>query len=81
VARTFFSVFFQIGFLDGFFFFRGLERVGPTEQIGLGSGRPMGQKNFTGRVTARVKNRVKHTFFLQTLKNSLNFLIIFFFQQ
>jgi hypothetical protein len=41
----------------------------------------MGQNFFTGRVTARVKNRVKHTFFLQTLKNSLNFLMIFFFQQ
>jgi hypothetical protein len=41
----------------------------------------MGQNFFTGRVTARVKNRLKHTFFLQTLKNSLNFLMIFFFQQ
>jgi hypothetical protein len=41
----------------------------------------MGQKIFTGRVTARVKNRVEHTFFLQILKNSLNVLIIFFFQQ
>jgi hypothetical protein len=40
-----------------------------------------GSKKFTGRVTARVKNRVKHTFFLQTLKNSQNFLIIFFFQK
>jgi hypothetical protein len=33
---------------------------------GFGPGQPMGQKIFTGRVTARVKNRVKHTFFLQT---------------
>jgi hypothetical protein len=34
VARTFFSGVFLMGFLDGFFFFRGLERVGPTEQMG-----------------------------------------------
>ena len=62
----FLAGFFLMGFLDGFFFFRGLERVGPTEQIGLGPGRPMGQKNFTGRVTARGKNRAKDTIFLQT---------------
>jgi hypothetical protein len=30
VARTFFSGFFFMVFLEGFFFFRGLERVGPT---------------------------------------------------
>jgi hypothetical protein len=40
-----------------------IERVGPTELRGFGPGLPMGQKIFTGRVTARVKNRVKHTFF------------------
>ncbi|EFX76897.1 hypothetical protein DAPPUDRAFT_248489 [Daphnia pulex] len=54
LAMTFF-IGFQLGLWPGhgFFFYRGLERVGPTEQIGLGPGRPMGQKNFTGRVTAR----------------------------
>jgi hypothetical protein len=28
---TFLAGFFSMGFLDGFFFFRGSERVGPTE--------------------------------------------------
>jgi hypothetical protein len=34
----------------------------------------MGEKIFTGRVTARVKNRAKHTIFLQTLKKFPKFL-------
>jgi hypothetical protein len=66
----------HIGLLPGRFlavFFNGffrwvflLPRVGAgwaNRANGFGPGRPMGQKNFTGRVTARVKNRVKHTFF------------------
>jgi hypothetical protein len=80
VARDVFSGFFY-GFFRRVFL---LPRVGAgwaNWVNGFGPGQPMGQKIFTGRVTARVKNRVKHTFFLQTLKNSLNFLIIFFFQQ
>jgi hypothetical protein len=39
----------------------------------------MGQKIFTGRVTARVKNRVKHTFFFTDLKKFpyfLNYLLL-----
>jgi hypothetical protein len=43
VAWTFFSGFFN-GFLDGFFFFRGLERVGPTEQMGSARADPWVKK-------------------------------------
>jgi hypothetical protein len=54
-------------FLNGFFrWVFLLPRVGAgwaNRANGFGPGRPMGQKILTGRVTARVKNRVKHTFF------------------
>jgi hypothetical protein len=77
VARTFFCGFFLMVFFLWVFLLPWVGAGWANRANGLGPGRPMGKKNFTGRVTARVKNRVKHTFFLQTLKNSLNFLIIF----
>jgi hypothetical protein len=33
-----------MGFLDGFFFFRGLEQVGPTEQMGSARADPWVKK-------------------------------------
>jgi hypothetical protein len=69
-----FLAFFFNGFFRWVFL---LPRVGAgwaNRVNGFGPGRPIGQKIFTGRVTARLKNRVKHTSFLQNLKNSLNFL-------
>jgi hypothetical protein len=65
----------------GFSSSAGWSGLGQQSKLDSARADPWVQKNFTSRVTARVKNRVKHTFFLQTLKNSLNFLIIFFFQQ
>jgi hypothetical protein len=44
VARDDFSGFFFMGFLDGFFFFRGSERVGPTEWTGLARANPWVKK-------------------------------------
>jgi hypothetical protein len=74
MARTFFSGVFFNGFFRWVFL---LPRVGAgwaNRVNGFGPGRPMGQKMFTGRVTARVKNRVKHTFFFTNFKKFPKFL-------
>jgi hypothetical protein len=73
VARTFFRGFFFNGFFRWVFL---LPRVGAgwaNRVNGFGPGRPMGQKIFTDRLLARVKNRVKH-FFLTNFKKFPKFL-------
>jgi hypothetical protein len=57
-----------------------LERVGPTEQMGSARAEQWVKKNYRPGYGPGKKSG-QTNFFLQTLKNSLNFLIIFFFQK
>ncbi len=80
VARTFFSEFFLMGFLVGFSSSAGWSGLGQQSKW-VRPGPTHGSTKFYRPGNGPGKKSGQTHFFLQTLKNSLNFLIIFFFQQ
>jgi hypothetical protein len=67
-----------MGFLDGFFFFRGLERVGPTEQMGSARADQWVKKIYRPGYGPGKKSGQTHFFFTNFKKfpKFLNYLLL-----